>query len=135
VTPDGGMARTRTFGGEARRTIARSTARRREPQYLYLTTTGRRTGRPREIEIWFTRRGVKYYLIAETGERAQWVGNIRADARVSWRVGRRRVAGRARVVDPRGAPALRAAVRRRSEAKYGWGDGLVVELTPAPHPR
>jgi hypothetical protein len=25
--------------------------------YLYLTTTGRVTGQPREIEIWFTERG------------------------------------------------------------------------------
>ena len=29
----------------------------REPKFLYLTTTGRRTGLPREIEIWFTRHG------------------------------------------------------------------------------
>ena len=102
-----------------------------EPQYLYLTTRGRKTGKPREIEIWFTRHGGRYYVIAETGERAQWVNNIRAAARVSWRVGRRRLTGRARVVDRRTESDLHRAVRRRSEAKYGWGDGLVVELTPA----
>ena len=107
-------------------------ARADEPQVLHLTTAGRRTGQPREIEIWFTRQAGRYYVVAETGERAQWVGNIRADARVSWRVGRRRLTGRARVVDRRTEPDLHRAVRRRSEAKYGWGDGLVVELTPAP---
>jgi hypothetical protein len=50
----------------------------RTAKYLYLTTTGRRTSRPREIEIWFTQRGGRYYLVAEHRERAQWVKNLRA---------------------------------------------------------
>jgi deazaflavin-dependent oxidoreductase (nitroreductase family) len=105
--------------------------RGREPPYLYLTTTGRTTGRPREIEIWFTRRADRYYVIAEQRERARWVRNLRADPRVRVRVGRRRFPARARVVDARREPALARAVRARSERKYGWGDGLVVELAPA----
>ena len=36
-----------------------------EEPYLYLTTTGRHTGQPREAELWFTRRGDAYYVIAE----------------------------------------------------------------------
>src|SRR5438034_5182945 len=106
---------SRKHGG----TSAAPRARANEPQVLHLTTTGRRTGQPREIEIWFTRQAGRYYVVAETGERAQWVGNILADARVSWRVGRRRLTGRARVVDRRTEPDLHQAVRRRSEAKYG----------------
>jgi deazaflavin-dependent oxidoreductase (nitroreductase family) len=105
---------------------------RPEPQYLYLTTTGRRTGLSREIEIWFTRRGRRDYLVAETGERAQWVRNLRAAPVVRWKVGRTVYAGRARVVDPRREHTLAASVRARSIAKYGWGDGLIVELRPAP---
>ncbi len=102
-----------------------------EPEFLYLTTTGRRTGLPREIEIWFTRRDGRYYLVAETGERAQWVRNLRADPGVRWRVGARTHTGRARVVDRVREAALAATVRARSTAKYGWGDGLIVELRPA----
>ena len=105
---------------------------RPEAEFLYLTTTGRRSGLPREIEIWFTRRGGRHYLVAETGERAHWVRNLRADPAVRWRVGRMAYAGRARVVDPVREPALAAAVRTRSTAKYGWGDGLIVELRSAP---
>lgn len=103
---------------------------RPEPQFLYLTTTGRRTGRRREIEIWFTRDGERHHVIAEHGERAQWVKNLRADPAVTVRVGRRTFRARARVLD--GARQARAATaaRARSEAKYGWGDGLVVELIP-----
>ena len=101
---------------------------RPEPEFLYLTTTGRRTGLPREIEIWFTRHDDRYYLVAETGERAQWVRNLRADPRVRWRVGARTYAGRARVVDRIRDAGLAATMRTRSTAKYGWGDGLIVEL-------
>jgi deazaflavin-dependent oxidoreductase (nitroreductase family) len=100
------------------------------PTHLYLTTTGRRSGRPREIEIWYTRAGGRAYLIAETGRRAHWVRNLSADPRVRWRIGRTRFAGRARVLDGRRHGALVRAARARSRARYGWGEGLVVELTP-----
>ena len=101
-----------------------------EPEFLYLTTTGHRTGRPREIEIWFTRHGDRFYLIAEHGEDADWVRNLRAAPAVTVRVGARRFAGRARVVSAELEPQLWNEVRALSEAKYGWGDGLVVEVTP-----
>ena len=42
-----------------------------EAEFLYLTTTGRRSGMPREIEIWFTRVDGHYYVIAEPGQRAR----------------------------------------------------------------
>ncbi len=93
---------------------------------LHLTTTGRRSGQPREIEIWFTRRADRYYVIAEEGEGANWVRNLLAEPRVRRRVGEARFTGRAHVVDG----ALAAAVQALSTEKYGWGDGLVVELTP-----
>ena len=103
-----------------------------EPAYLYLTTTGRRSGLPREIEIWFTRRNRRYYVVAEHHSRAQWVQNLLADPVVRWRVGTKSFTGRARVIDPARDPELNQVVRALSERKYGWGDGLVVELTPDP---
>lgn len=71
-------------------------------------------------------------MLAEHGERAHWVQNLRADPRVRWRVADRAFTGRARVVDAAAEPTLSRAVRAGSEAKYGWGDGLVVELAPDP---
>ena len=100
------------------------------PEFLYLTTRGRRSGQPREIEIWFTERGGRYYVIAEHGNAAHWVRNLRAHDSVGVRLSGRTFAGRARVVDGPADRALGAAIRALSEAKYGWGDGLVVELTP-----
>lgn len=101
-----------------------------EAKYLYLTTIGRRSGRPRRIEIWFTRHDGCYYLVAEHGLEAHWVRNLLAEPAVRARVGRRSFRGRARVVDAQ-ERELVAAIRARSEAKYGWGAGLVVEIAPA----
>ncbi|MBI3029980.1 MAG: nitroreductase family deazaflavin-dependent oxidoreductase [Candidatus Rokubacteria bacterium] len=103
---------------------------RREPEFLYLTTTGRRSGLLREIEIWFTRRRGRYYVISERRRGSRWVRNLLADPRVRVRVGRRRFTGRARVVDARAEPELSRTVQARSREKYGWGEGLVVELRP-----
>lgn len=103
-----------------------------EQEFLYLTTRGRKTGRARQIEIWFTRRGRSYYLVSEHGLRAQWVQNLLVEPRVRWRVGPAKLSGLARVVRPEGAPALVRDIRARSTEKYGWGDGLVVELDPGP---
>ena len=105
-------------------------AQHKEPQYLYLTTTGRRTGLPREIEIWFTSHDGRYYLIAERREQTQWVQNLLANPVVQFRIGGDTFAGRARIVAAAVEPDVVRAVRIRSQEKYGWGDGLIVELTP-----
>ena len=97
---------------------------------MILTTIGRRTRLPRDVEICFTRRGTRYYVVAETGESAQWVRNLRAEPRVRWKVGARLHSGRARILAPARDAMLSADVRTRSVAKYGWGDGLIVELRP-----
>jgi deazaflavin-dependent oxidoreductase (nitroreductase family) len=102
-----------------------------EPEFLYLTTTGRRSGQPREIEIWFTERDGRYYLVAEHGEQTGWVQNLRTNPRVTVRGGERAFAASARVVDTAADGVLRDDVRGRSERKYGWSDGLVVELAPS----
>ena len=99
-----------------------------DSQYLYLTTTGRNSGLLREIEIWFTQANSHFYLIAEHSERANWVQNIRRDARISFRVGEQTFAGRACVVDQHGEPELWLAIKQLSDEKYGWSEGLIVEL-------
>ena len=99
--------------------------------FLYLTTIGRVSGQRREIEIWFTEREGRFYLIAEHGERANWVRNIQAQPQVNVRVGDRQFDATARIVHENREPELAAAVRALSDAKYGWSDGLIVELTPS----
>ena len=100
------------------------------PMYLYLTTTGRVTGQPREIEIWFTEHGGHFYLVAER-ESANWVRNIQSQPQVKVRVGDAEFNAIARVVHNDREPQLAATVKALFDAKYGWSDGLIVELTPA----
>ena len=87
----------------------------------HLATTGRRSGRPRVIEIWFATDGERVYMLAGGRERAHWVRNIVANGRVRLRLGGTTVAGTGRIVtDP--AEELRA--RHLVAAKYqGWSDG------------
>lgn len=100
------------------------------PTYLYLTTVGRRTGLPRQIEIWFIHRNGLYYVIAEFAT-SHWVQNIRANPQVGVRLRDSQFAAQARIIDARAEPELHASVRQLSSDKYGWGDGLIVELRPA----
>jgi len=101
-------------------------------RFLYLTTTGRVSGLPRTIEIWFVEDADRYYVVAERREAAQWVKNIERDPAVLFRVGRRGesvplVPGMARIV--REAEVV-SRVAGLMQEKYGWSDGLVVEVLP-----
>jgi deazaflavin-dependent oxidoreductase (nitroreductase family) len=98
-------------------------------QYLYLTTRGRKSGLPREIEIWFTYREGRFYLIAEYPT-SSWVQNLRADPHAKVRVAEQSFTVRARSVTPEAEPELHRAIAGLSTKKYGWGDGTVIELEP-----
>src|SRR5690349_14858784 len=54
----------------------------RADDYCYLTTTGRRTGEPHRIEIWYADGGTTLYLMAGGRRRSDWVRNLEADAAV-----------------------------------------------------
>ena len=109
---------------------------------LNLTTRGRRSGKPRLIEIWFVTASGKWYVVAEMRERAGWVKNLRAWPEVAFSIGIRGHEQRelattratARPLDPGDEQVLGAKVRAAMDAKYGWSDGLIVELTPAASP-
>jgi deazaflavin-dependent oxidoreductase (nitroreductase family) len=105
-----------------------------EKPVLYLTTTGSRTGLPREIEIWFVVCCERFYLFAETGEAAKWVKNIRRNPKVTIRIGGRQICATARVLDRQADSELWDRVAAIADRKYGWGDGLPVEITPLPNP-
>ena len=96
-------------------------------QYLYLTTRGRKSGVSREIEIWFTHREGRFYVIAEYAT-SNWIRNLVGCPQVEIRVAGNSFRAGARVLSPE--TELARAIQQLSRDKYGWGDGLVVELTP-----
>jgi deazaflavin-dependent oxidoreductase (nitroreductase family) len=57
-------------------------------EYCYLTTKGRKTGKPHEIEIWFGVHGNSIYLLSGGGGDSDWVKNLRADPHVTVRIGK-----------------------------------------------
>jgi deazaflavin-dependent oxidoreductase (nitroreductase family) len=87
----------------------------------HLQTTGRTTGRPRTIEIWFATDGERIYLLAGGRDRAHWVRNLRAEPRVRVRIGGRTLDGVARVIEGEDREPV---ARSLLAAKYqGWSEG------------
>jgi deazaflavin-dependent oxidoreductase (nitroreductase family) len=101
-----------------------------EPQFLYVTTTGWKTGNPHTIEIWFVSYEGRYYMVSEHYERSHWVQNIQHNPAVTFRMSEQTCQGTGRVIDPAADPELAAAISALMEAKYEWSEGLIVELTP-----
>ena len=70
--------------------------------YCYLTTTGRVSGRPHEIEIWFGHAerdgGDLLYLMSGGRDGSDWVKNLLREPAVAVRVGAETYAARARVI-------------------------------------
>ncbi|HZQ86669.1 MAG TPA: nitroreductase family deazaflavin-dependent oxidoreductase [Acidimicrobiales bacterium] len=103
--------------------------------FCYLTTTGRRTGQPHTIEIWFAREAKDahtLYLMAGARDRSDWVRNVQANADVTVRIGDDELRATARVLDPDQDADEDALARRLLLAKYqkgeelaGWGRGAL----------
>jgi deazaflavin-dependent oxidoreductase (nitroreductase family) len=86
-----------------------------DEDYCYLTTTGRVSGKPREIEIWFALEGGSLYMLSGGRDRSGWVRNLLQDPGVGVRIADQRLPGRARIVDE---PVEEALARRLLFAKY-----------------
>jgi len=56
--------------------------------FCYLTTIGRKTGKPHTIEVWFARENGILYLLSGGGASADWVRNLRKTPAVRVRITR-----------------------------------------------
>lgn len=102
--------------------------------FCYVTSTGRRTGKPHTIEIWFATSPTGGSLYILTFPRSDTVRNVRKDPRVTIRVGSREHPAMARFVEP--GTEEDAQARRLVLGKYqkpgksdleSWGaDALLV---------
>jgi deazaflavin-dependent oxidoreductase (nitroreductase family) len=80
------------------------------PGYVLLETRGRRSGQPRRTPVGDGRVGGDLWIVAEHGERAGYVRNLRAD------------------------PHVRVYARRPGGLRGAWHEG-VAEILPADDPR
>ena len=97
-------------------------------EYAYLTTTGRKTGLLREIEIWFVERNGCIYILTEEPLRSNWLRNVVANPRVTIKLGGQQWSAIGRVLDPEQDADLYREAQALAQRKYGWGDGVPVEF-------
>jgi deazaflavin-dependent oxidoreductase (nitroreductase family) len=96
-----------------------------DDDFCYLTTTGRRSGHPHVIEIWYAAEGDStLYLLAGGGTDSDWVRNLVADPVCDVRIGARdapKVGAHARVLRTATAESERARtlVFDKYQARYG----------------
>ena len=86
-----------------------------DEDFCYLTTTGRVSGRPHMIEIWFALNERTLYMLSGGGAQADWVKNLQRNPQVTVRIAGAVFAGRARLVADAAEDAL---ARRLVVGKY-----------------
>ncbi len=77
-----------------------------EDDFCYLTTTGRSSGHPHTIEIWFAIEGQTLYLLSGGREKSDWVKNVQRQPAVQVRIRNQVFSGRARLVTDQQEDAL-----------------------------
>ena len=100
-----------------------------QSQFLYLTTKGWKTGKLQEIEIWYVKQNKNYYVLSENRKKAHWVQNIIHDPKISFQVDKQIFNGYGRVVESDEESDLIHRISELMDKKYGWSDGLIMELT------
>jgi deazaflavin-dependent oxidoreductase (nitroreductase family) len=83
--------------------------------YCYLTTTGRHTGTPHRIEIWFSLHDGIVYILSGGGDHSDWVKNLMISPDVVLEIGDVKRTTKARVATD---PAEDALARRLLTEKY-----------------
>jgi deazaflavin-dependent oxidoreductase (nitroreductase family) len=110
----------------------------RKEQYIYLTTTGRKTGRSYTKELWFAIDNGKIYLSHE-GQHTDWMKNIAKNRRVRVKIGSVTFEADGKITRD-GETAREAGKRSLYEKYYGsaskeiiddWFElSTVIELSP-----
>lgn len=66
---------------------------------IWLTTYGRKTGKPRLVQIWFAYINGEFYVLARHGLEAWWAKNILKNPRVIVNIGGRAIPGTAQLIE------------------------------------
>lgn len=97
-----------------------------DEDFCYLTTAGRRSGRPHTIEIWFALQDHTLYMLSGGREKADWVKNALQHPEVQLRIQATQFVGRARLVNDAQEDALARKIvydkytPRDSDDLTGW---------------
>jgi deazaflavin-dependent oxidoreductase (nitroreductase family) len=75
----------------------------KKEKFIYLTTTGRKTGKSHTVELWFASEDNRIFLSHE-GEETDWMKNLTKKPRVNLKIGSLKFEAKARIareVEPR----------------------------------
>jgi len=90
-------------------------------EYCYVTTTGRVTGKPHKIEIWFGLNNESVYLLSGGMDKSDWVKNMKKNPSVTVRVAKNTFQATARIVTNQSEETM---ARHLLAGKYqGWKEG------------
>jgi deazaflavin-dependent oxidoreductase (nitroreductase family) len=96
-----------------------------QTDFCYVTTTGRNTGKPHRIEIWFAAAPESerdtIYLLAGGRDRSDWVRNLKAHPSCAVEINGTHYRGTGRVVEGTGEDET---ARTLVHDKYAQGDDL-----------
>jgi deazaflavin-dependent oxidoreductase (nitroreductase family) len=96
----------------------------KDEDYCYLTTTGRVSGNPHEIEIWFGVNGHTLYLLSGGMDKSDWVKNLLKNPAVTVRIAKYTFTGIARLVKEK---EEELTARYRVAEKYQeWENGRTL---------
>jgi deazaflavin-dependent oxidoreductase (nitroreductase family) len=79
-----------------------------------ITTTGRKSGEPRRIEIYFHQFDGQYYLTGRPGRRRDWEANIKANPQFTLHLKRGVIEDVPSVGEPESDPEVRRAILLRA---------------------
>jgi deazaflavin-dependent oxidoreductase (nitroreductase family) len=111
----------------------------KKEKFIYLTTTGRKTGKPHTVELWFAISDNRIFLSHE-GTMTDWMKNIQKKGDVNVKIGNIKLAGKAGITPDKGAS--REMGKKALYEKYygpaskevldGWFElSKVIEILPA----
>lgn len=91
-----------------------------QEDYCYLTTRGRVTGKPHEIEIWFVAHEGAIYLMSGGGTNSDWVKNLLKEPQVTLRIAGQTFAALASILND---ARIEGEVRMKMATKYNEMEG------------
>jgi deazaflavin-dependent oxidoreductase (nitroreductase family) len=83
---------------------------------IQITVTGRKTGRPITLPVWFVREGDRLYLVPVTGSDTSWYKNVLKEPAIRVAAGDAQITARAASVTD---PARVGEIVEKFRAKYG----------------
>ncbi len=94
-------------------------------KFIYLTTSGRKTGKPHRVELWFAVAG-DHICLSHEGRETDWMRNIKKNSEVNFEIGGTKFTGYARYLQANESEAVKAKLALYLKY-YGKAEERIIE--------